>query len=194
MENSVAVAHPGDVRRVDRTAADSKRLSLSGTTPFPMKTADNPEGIDRPLMEADLAARTADRAKWFADNAEGFFGVGLPGVTVSSELREHLIRECLTCSPHATRAFFLTAFTTDLRRDVRSLGLPALVVHGTHDRQAPIAVCGDRTAALIPTSEYHVYENAAHGLFITHADRLNTDLQAFCGAVLSRHKTAAATV
>jgi non-heme chloroperoxidase len=167
---------------------------ISGTTPFPMKTADNPDGIDRALMEMDLAVRTADRARWFADHADGFFGIGLPGATVSSEFREHMIRECLTCSPHATRAFFLTGFTSDLRQDLRRLAVPTLVVHGTHDLQAPFPVCGQRTAALIRGSELHVYEHAAHGLFITHADRLNKDLHAFCRRVVSRHKTTAATV
>ena len=56
------------------------RIALvSATTPFPMKTPDNPDGVDRGLMEADLAVRTADRPSWLADNADGFFGVGLPG-------------------------------------------------------------------------------------------------------------------
>jgi pimeloyl-ACP methyl ester carboxylesterase len=137
---------------------------VSGTTPFPMKTADNPEGIERALMEADLAARTRDRAKWFADNAAAFFGIGLPGVTVSPERREQMVRECLTCSAHAARAFFLTAFTSDLREELRRLSVPALVVHGTHDFQAPLALCGERTARLIQGSELSVYENAAHGL------------------------------
>jgi non-heme chloroperoxidase len=184
------------VRYVSRFGADRVAgiALVSGTTPFPMKTTDNPEGIDRALVETDLAVRTADRAKWFADNADGFFGIGLPGVTVSRELREHLIRECLTCSPHATRAFFLTGFTSDLRQDLRHLAVPTLVVHGTHDLQAPFAVSGERTAALIRGCELSVYENAAHGLFITHADRLNEDLHTFCRAVVSRHKTTVSAV
>jgi non-heme chloroperoxidase len=175
---------------IDRLAATAL---ISGTTPFPMKTADNPEGIDRALMEADLEVRTRDRAKWFADNADGFFGIGLPGVTVSPEWREHMIRECLTCSPHATRAFFLTGFTSDLREDLRRLSVPTLIVHGTHDMQAPVTLCGERTAKLIPASDFRVYENAAHGLFITHADRLNRDLHMFIRGVVSRRHAAAAT-
>lgn len=159
---------------------------VSATTPFPMKTADNPDGIDRALMDADLAARTRDRAKWFADHADGFFGVGLPGVDVSPELRQHMIRECLTCSAHATRAFFLTGFTTDLRQDLRWLSAPTLIVHGTHDVQAPFTVCAEPTAALVAGCELRVYENAAHGLFLTHADRLNADLHTFVRSVVSR--------
>src|SRR6185312_4959653 len=63
------------------------RLALvSGTTPFPMKSDDNPDGVDRALMQADLDRRTADRPRWFAENADGFFGVDLPGISVSPEL------------------------------------------------------------------------------------------------------------
>jgi len=169
------------VRYVSRFGAErvAAIALVSGTTPFPMKTDDNSDGIDRGLMEADLDARTRDRAQWFTDNADGFFGIGLPGIAVSPALREHMIRECLSCSPHATRAFFLTGFTSDLRRDLTSLAVPALIVHGTHDRQAPFPLCGQRTAQLVPRSALRVYDNAAHGLFVTHADRLNADLEAF---------------
>jgi len=104
------------------------------------------------------------------------------GVEVSSEFAQHMIRECLTCSAHATREFFLTGFTTDLREDLRRIAVPTLIVHGDRDVQAPLVICGSRTAALAPHSTFHVYENAAHGLFVTHADRLNEDFWAFMRA------------
>lgn len=52
----------------------------------------------------------------------------------------------------------------------------------------------DLNALSMRARELHVYENAAHGLFVTHADRLNEDLHAFCRSVVSRHTTAAAAV
>src|SRR5262249_18836295 len=91
-----------------------ERIALVSTTaPFPMKTADNPEGVEWAVMEADLLARTADRPRWFARNAPEFFGIGLPGIEVSRELVELLVRQCLDCSPRAAAEFFLTAFKTD---------------------------------------------------------------------------------
>jgi pimeloyl-ACP methyl ester carboxylesterase len=152
---------------------------VSATTPFPMKTPDNPHGMERALMEADMAVRTADRPKWFADNATGFFGLGLPGVSVSPEFVEFMIRQCLDCSTQATAAFFLTGFVTDLRPDLRDISVPTLIIHGDRDVQAPISICGQETAKLVPNSTLVVYENAAHGLFVTHANRLNADLLAF---------------
>lgn len=169
------------VRYLSRHGADrvSAIALVSGTTPFPMQTPDNPTGIERRLMETDMAVRTKDRAAWFAANADGFFGVGLPGVQVSPEFTQFLIRECLSCSVRATAAFFLTGFTTDLREELRTMAVPTLIVHGDRDVQAPLAICGQPTARLVAGSTLLVYENAAHGLFVTHADRLNADLLAF---------------
>ena len=61
------------------------------------------DGIDLGLVEADLARRTADRPKWFADNATGFFGVGMPGIRVSPEFSAFVIRQCLDCSATSGR-------------------------------------------------------------------------------------------
>lgn len=155
---------------------------VSGTAPCLIKKPDNPEGVDSGLMQADLARRTADRPKWFAANAAGFFGAELPGITVSPEFTDYVIRQCLDCSARATAQFFLTGFTTDLRDQLQSITVPTLIVHGDHDRQAPLELCGRKTAQLVPHSTLRIYENAAHGLFVTHADRLNADLLAFAGA------------
>jgi non-heme chloroperoxidase len=152
---------------------------VSCTLPAPLQTPDNPEGVDRALMEPSLEERTADRPKWFAENADSFFGIGLPGITVSREFVQFMIQQCLDCSARATREFFLCGFTSDLRAELSTINVPTLIVHGDHDLQAPLALCGRRTAQLVPNNRFVVYENAAHGLFVTHAARLNTDLISF---------------
>ncbi len=47
---------------------------------------------------------------------------------------------------------------------------------------APIALTGERMAALVPGAQMKVYEGAPHGLYVTHMDRLNADLLAFARA------------
>jgi hypothetical protein len=42
---------------------------------------------------------------------------------------------------------------------------------------------------LLQRSTLRVYENAAHGLFLTNADQLNADLLAFVGVPQSRAAT-----
>jgi pimeloyl-ACP methyl ester carboxylesterase len=126
-----------------------------------------------------MAARTADRPRWFAENADRFFGVGLSGIEVSPDFVELMICQCLDCSVWATAEFFLTGFKTDLRAELRTVSVPTLVIHGDRDVQAPIDVCGRRTARLVPKSRLIEYADAAHGLFVTHANRLNADLLQF---------------
>lgn len=175
-------AGSGDVVRylTRHGASRVARIALvSGTAPFPMQTPDNPIAIDRHLMEADLAIRTADRPQWFADNAAGFFGTTLPGVSVSAPFVQFMIQQCLDCSARAASEYFLTAFSTDLRGEMRHIAVPTRIIHGDHDRQAPLEVCGRKAAQLVPQSELIVYDNAAHGLFVTHAQRLNADLLAW---------------
>lgn len=46
----------------------------------------------------------------------------------------------------------------------------------------PLFVCGERAAKLVSGAILLRYENAAHGLFVTHADRLNRDLLGFIEA------------
>ena len=176
------------VRYLTRHGADriANITLVSGTAPCLMKRPDNPEGVDSGLMQSDLQRRTADRPKWFAANAAGFFGTDLPGITVSPELTDYVIRQCLDCSARATAQFFLTGFTTDLRDELQTVGVPALIVHGDHDLQAPLELCGRKTAQLMRHGTLRVYENAAHGLFVTHADQLNADLLAFAGTHRSR--------
>ena len=57
--------------------------------------------------------------------------------------------------------------------------MPTLVVHGDNDQTVPLAASGRETARLIPSARLVVYSGAAHGLFFTEKDRLNTDLSSF---------------
>ena len=59
------------------------------------------------------------------------------------------------------------------------LDLPVLIIHGDHDASAPIELSGRPASELLPNAELVVYENAPHGLYLTHRDRLNADLVAF---------------
>jgi pimeloyl-ACP methyl ester carboxylesterase len=71
------------------------------------------------------------------------------------------------------------AATLNVAPDLAELDLPALVVHGTHDTSAPLDLTGRRSAELLADRTLKVYENAGHGLFATHAERLLADLREF---------------
>jgi pimeloyl-ACP methyl ester carboxylesterase len=68
---------------------------------------------------------------------------------------------------------------TDFRPELSQISLPTVIIHGDSDTSAPVDRTGRKTANLISGSQLKVYEGAAHGLPITHMDRLNQDLLAF---------------
>jgi pimeloyl-ACP methyl ester carboxylesterase len=73
------------------------------------------------------------------------------------------------------------SFVTDLRIDTRVVEVPTLIVHGDSDVMVPFEVSARRVGEAILHGELKVYENASHGLFVSHKDRLNGDLLSFLG-------------
>ena len=67
----------------------------------------------------------------------------------------------------------------DFRADLRAMTIPALFIHGDKDASAPLALTGLPASRLPKASRLVVYEGAPHGLFVTHIDRLNRDIEAF---------------
>jgi non-heme chloroperoxidase len=57
--------------------------------------------------------------------------------------------------------------------------VPTLIIHGDADASAPLPLTGTPAAALVPDSRLVVYENAPHGRYLTHGERVNRDLLAF---------------
>jgi non-heme chloroperoxidase len=57
-----------------------------------------------------------------------------------------------------------------------AVAVPTLIVHGDADTMAPFELSGRKAATAIPHSQLKLYENASHGLFVSHMERLNADL------------------
>ena len=161
----------------------SSRISrialVASITPFLLKTADNPDGVDGSYFEGLRKGLLRDRPRWFAEAAPTFFGAGLPSCSVSSEMMQWGVMMCLQSSLKATIDACHAFAETDFRAEMRKITVPALIIHGDKDRGAAIDLTGRKSAKLIPGSQLKVYEGAPHGLFITHMERLNADLLGF---------------
>ncbi|MGI4791207.1 MAG: alpha/beta fold hydrolase [Janthinobacterium lividum] len=157
-------------------------LLAATTTPFPAKSSDNPGGIDAEVGETLIAQMCADRPRYVAGIAPGFFGAGLPDCHTSPEIMQWGINLTLQASPKASVEMFRTSFGTDQRAELSAIAVPALIIHGDMDQSSPIALTGKKTASLIPGSRFAVYEGAPHGLLLTHPDRFNCDLVDFIKA------------
>jgi non-heme chloroperoxidase len=152
---------------------------LAPTTPFVLNTPDNEEGVDGALFAANRDEWRRDFGRWILENEGPYFGDGLPGCEVSSLLRDWTLADMLDTTLQAAIAFQRSAVETDFRAELSRLSLPTLIVQGDADASAPLPLTGARTAELVPNCRLLVYENAPHGLYLTHRKKINADLLAF---------------
>lgn len=151
---------------------------ISAILPFLCKTEDNPEGVPEAVFKSISGQFREDRVQYFTQRAQAFFATHL-GNKVSPELVQWTTEQCLYNAPMALLQCWRTNFYTDFRAEMQEITLPTLIIHGTADASALIDVTGRRSAKLVPGNIYKEYQNAGHGLFITHKHQLNNDLLAF---------------
>lgn len=165
------------VSRFDDGRVDALAL-VSTTTPCLLRRSDNPDGIDAAAFAALRDAWREDFPAWIDANTAPFFtpatGPGTIGWLTGMMLRTPL---------HVAIACNETMVAADSRADLARVRIPTLVVHGDSDASSPLPLTGAATAAGIPHAVFKVYEGAPHGLFVTHAKRLNGDLLDFLEGV-----------
>jgi non-heme chloroperoxidase len=157
----------------------SKAAIISGVPPFLLKTADNPEGVDKSVFDGILAAIAKDRLAYQTAFLKDFYNTD---VYLGDRISEEVVRDSWNiaagASPVGTAACVPTWYT-DFRADLPKIDVPTLVMHGDADRILPIAACGIKTHQAIKGSSLVVVENAPHGLLWTHADEVNKALLEF---------------
>ena len=164
------------VRYLSRHGSDriSGIVLLSASLPFIQRTADNPDGVDPARLEHLRMLIRTDTPKWLGNASKLFF---VP--ETSLEMVQWGVRMCMENSIWGLIQTNHTDVETDFRAELPKVRVPTLVVHGSADRTCEIETTGRRVAQLIPGAELKVYNGAAHGLFITHMDRFNSDLLTF---------------
>ncbi len=153
-----------------------QRIALIGPTlPCLAKAADNPEGIDRSLLDATREQILGQGfPAWLEHNARPFVTEDTLGETIT-----WLKGMMLSCSMKAVIDCNRAMIEADFRAELKSIQIPTLIIHGDRDASAPLDLTSRRIVPLMPDARLTVYEGAPHGLPITHAARLNQDLQAF---------------
>lgn len=154
---------------------------ISTITPLVLRTDDNPDGVDRAVLENVRKTLSKERPHPVAAAAPAFFGA--PKNAVSPEIVDWWVRIMVDgCSLRVMLDLHKVFTETDFRTEVRKISIPTLLIHGDIDTSAPLERTGRKTAALIPGAQLKVYEGAAHGLTFTHAEKLNADLFGFTNA------------
>jgi pimeloyl-ACP methyl ester carboxylesterase len=150
------------------------------TAPLVLKTADNPDGIDRSTFEAGWELLRHDAGVWLVASTTS--GPNYWGVDhgVSPLVSDWTMKQLMDTPPsilvETAKAFAFADFRTVLPE----LRLPTLVIQGNADGGAtPLELTGRKAAALIPDSKLVVLEGGGHGIYVSQAARYNAELLEF---------------
>jgi non-heme chloroperoxidase len=160
----------------------SLAVFMASLEPYLLKTDDNPAGVPGKVFEDLTAAAVKDRYAFFRDFYANFYNTDENlGTRISAEAVASSMSVASGASAYASVAAIAT-WTTDFREDVARIAgydLPAMILHGTHDRTLPIDSTGRPFHELLPRAEYVEIDGAPHGLLWTHAGEVNDALLKF---------------
>ncbi len=162
------------------SAKVERAILVAPTTPFLLRTDDNPEGLERDTVyEPVRLEMKKDRRKFFDDCLNNFFNPNSSECPVSDGIRTRILNLALRSPLMPMLEIFRTSSTTDFREDMKAFTMPTLIVHGDADVFVPVHNSGARTHKMISSSELRIYRGASHGLLYTHQHRLNGDIAQF---------------
>ena len=155
-------------------AGVAKAMLISAVPPFLLKTADNPDGVPKELLDGILKGVTSDRINFLGGFLQKFFNLDKKKNAISDELLQYNKTIAWQASPIATQECVKAFSASDFRSDMKKMNVPTLVLHGDSDQIVPFEVSGKRSAAMLPQSRLEVIKGAPHGLAATHAEELST--------------------
>jgi non-heme chloroperoxidase len=157
-----------------------RKAVLIGTLgPYLVKTADNPEGVDRSVFEGLKAALKADRPGTLMEFLHNFYNIDVTGgKLVSDRVVEGDWNVAVGASAIGTRAC-VDAWIEDFRQDIDRNTVPTLILHGDADRILPAVATSRRQAKMIKNVKFVELKGGPHGLLWTHSEQVNSELVKF---------------
>jgi non-heme chloroperoxidase len=157
-----------------------RKAVLIGTLgPYLVKTADNPEGVDRSVFEGIKAAIKADRPAFLMAFLRNFYNFDVTGgKLVSERVLEANWNVAAGASATGTLAC-VDAWIEDFRPDIARNTVPTLILHGDSDRILPADAASRRQAKMIKNVKFVELKGGPHGVLWTHAEEVNSELVRF---------------
>jgi len=158
----------------------TRMVFVAPTTPQLRRSADNPDGWDPALVDANYAAVAANVPQWCAsfEAAGPYFGSS-PGS--SPGLVDWTTRMIVDTPLRVLLKMLLLNTNVNMAGELQKIQVPTLVLHGDQDASAPIELTGRKTAALLGSAALRVYPGAGHGLYASDHEAVNADILAFIG-------------
>jgi len=152
---------------------------IESLAPSFVKSGENPNGVDKAVVEGVQQAILADRFAWLTGQLGDFLNLDeYLGRRVSEETVRDAWNAGAAASPIATWAC-VPGWLDDFTEDITRIDVPTLILHGTADRILSLDGQGRRLHAALPDARYVEIEGGPHVMCVTHADEVNRELLAF---------------
>jgi pimeloyl-ACP methyl ester carboxylesterase len=154
---------------------------IGGIPPYLLKTSDNPDGVDGSVFEGIQKAVAADRYAFFTEFFKNFYNTD---VLLGKRISEQTVQASWNVAAGASATASLSCVPTwheDFRKDLATIDVPTLVIHGDADRIVPINASGKKTAELVKGARLVAIKDGPHAVSWTHADEVNAELVNFLG-------------
>lgn len=160
----------------------AKAVLMGALPPFLLRTADNPEGVDRAVFDKIKAAVVTDRPAYFKDFLDDFYNVDdYRGTRISEQAWTTSFNVAVASSPHAAEVCVDT-WLTDFRADLPAIDVPTLLLHGDADRILPYDATAKRLPGLVKDLTLVTVAGGPHNIAWTHPEVVNPALLDFVTA------------
>ena len=156
----------------------TRMVLVAPTTPQLRRSAENPDGWDPAMLDANYAAVAANVPQWCAsfEAAGPYFGSS-PGS--SPGLVDWTIRMIVNTPLRVLLKTLQLNTNVNMAGELQKIQVPTLVLHGDQDASAPIQLTGRKTADLLSDAALRVYPGAGHGLYASDHQAVNADILRF---------------
>jgi non-heme chloroperoxidase len=185
LKDAIHVGHStggGEVARyIGRhgTKRVSKAVLISAVPPLMVKTAANPKGLPIEVFDDLRAHVLADRAQFFRELSDPFYGYNRPGAKISQGVKDSFWLQGMLCGHKAAYDCIKVFSETDFNEDLKKFDVPTLILHGDDDQIVPIEAAALQSSKIVKGAILKVYPGFPHGMCSTQKDQINADLHQF---------------
>ena len=157
----------------------AKMILISSVPPIMVKSDKNPGGTPIEVFDKIREGTANHRAQFYQDITLPFYGYNRPGAQISQGVRDNWWRQGMMGGIKAQYDCIKAFSETDFTEDLKSIGIPTLVMHGEDDQIVPFADAGPLSAKLLKNATTKFYPGYPHGMPTTHAEQINADILEF---------------
>jgi non-heme chloroperoxidase len=184
--NTIHIGHStggGEATRyVARHGKDrvAKLVLVAAVPPIMVRSPNNPDGLPIEVFDAFRKSLAANRAQFYRDVAANpFYGFNRAGAKPLDGVIENWWRQGMMGGAKAHYDGIKAFSETDLTEDLKSIGVPTLVMQGDDDQIVPYKGAALVQAKLLKRATLKLYPGYPHGMLTTYSETINPDLLAF---------------